>query len=64
MTTRFKISLAAALAAIAVATAAPMLIAASSAKATEARQDQPQQRHISSCCEQSRSTSSGAEVAS
>ena len=44
MTTRFKISLAAALAAMTVAAAAPMLIAASSAEATEARQDQPQPR--------------------
>ena len=41
MTTRFKISLAAALAVVTMATAAPMLMAASSAKATEARQDQP-----------------------
>jgi len=44
MTTRFKISLAASLAVITIATAAPMLVAASSAKATEARQDQPHPR--------------------
>ena len=44
MTTRFKTSLAAALAVATIATAAPMLMAASSAKATEARQDQPQRR--------------------
>ena len=44
MTTRFKTSLAAALAVVTIATAAPMLIAASSGKATEARQDQPQRR--------------------
>ena len=44
MTTRFKTSLAAALAVVTMAAAAPMLIAASSAKATEARQDQPQRR--------------------
>ena len=44
MTTRFKTSLAAALAVVTIATAAPMLIAASSAKATEAKQDQPQRR--------------------
>ena len=44
MTTRFKTSLAAALALVTIATAAPMLRAASSAKATEVRQDQPQHR--------------------
>ena len=44
MTTRFKTSLAAALAVVTTATAAPMLMAASSAKATEPRQDQPQRR--------------------
>ena len=44
MTTRFKISLAAALAVITMVAAAPMLMAASSAKATEAKQDQPQRR--------------------
>ena len=44
MTTRFKTSLAAALAVVTIAAAAPMLVAASSAKATEARQDQPQRR--------------------
>jgi periplasmic protein CpxP/Spy len=43
MTTRFKTSLGAALAVVTIA-AAPMLMAASSAKATEARQDQPQRR--------------------
>ena len=41
MTTRFKISLAAALVLVTAVAAAPMLIAASSAKAMEARQDQP-----------------------
>ena len=44
MTTRFKTSLAAALAVVTMAAAAPMLMAASSAKATEAKQDQPQRR--------------------
>jgi protein CpxP len=44
MTTRFKTSLAAALAVVTIATAAPMLTADSSAKAAEARQDQPQRR--------------------
>jgi len=44
MTTQFKTSLAAALAVATIAAAAPMLMAASSAKATEARQDQPQHR--------------------
>jgi periplasmic protein CpxP/Spy len=44
MTTRFKTSLAAALAVVTIATAAPMLMAASSARASEAKQDQPQRR--------------------
>jgi Spy/CpxP family protein refolding chaperone len=44
MTTRFKTSLAAALAVVTIATAAPMLMAAASAKATAPTQDQPQRR--------------------
>lgn len=44
MTKRFKISLAAALAVVTMATAAPMLMAATSAKATVPGQDQPQRR--------------------
>jgi len=44
MTTRFKTSLAAALAVVTIAAAAPMLMAAASAKATAPGQDQPQRR--------------------
>jgi periplasmic protein CpxP/Spy len=44
MTTRFKTSLAAALAVVTIATAAPMLMAAASAKATAPEQDQQEQR--------------------
>jgi Spy/CpxP family protein refolding chaperone len=44
MTTRFKISLAAGIAALTVATATPMLMADTSAKATVSGQDQPQRR--------------------
>ena len=44
MTTRFTTSLAAAVAAVTMATAAPMLIADTSAKASVSGQDQPQRR--------------------
>jgi protein CpxP len=44
MTTRFKISLAAGITALTMAAGAPMLIAATSAEATAAKQDQPQRR--------------------